>query len=114
MKRTLIMGLLCAATAWSGGAQSALKNLENAYEVAASAMLLPDASGGELVVHSCPTCAAEFLPTNGDTQYQIGAGGKAMTLADFRGAVRKNPQALCTIIYRLDNKLVTRVTLFVR
>jgi hypothetical protein len=111
MKRTLIVALFCAAAAWSTGSQSALKNIENAYEVEAAAVLLPETAGGQMMVHPCPSCKTVFLPTDANTQYKVGPGGSAMSLADFRAAVKKSPKGLCTIIYRLDNKVVTHVNL---
>jgi hypothetical protein len=111
MKRTLIIALLSAAAAWSTGALSALRNVENAYELMASDVVLPDAEGGQLIVHPCPSCRTVFLPTDSSTQYQLSAGGATMKLADFRQLARKNSRALTTVIYRLDNKLVTHVVL---
>jgi hypothetical protein len=111
MKRTLIIGLLSAAVAWSGATHSALQNIENAYEIAASAMTLPQTDGGQLIVHPCSACKTVFLPTDASTQYRVGASGATVTLAEFRDAVRRNPKSLATVIYRLDNKTVSRIVL---
>jgi hypothetical protein len=111
MKRTLIIALLTATAALSNGAQGALRNVENAYEVMASAVVLPDAEGGQLILHPCPTCKTVFLSTDVNTRYQLSASGAPMKLAQFRELAGKNQQALTTVIYRLDNKLVTHIVL---
>jgi hypothetical protein len=113
MNRSFWIAFAAAAALWSTGAQSTVKNVENAYEITVSQMLLPDAANGQVIIRRCSSCAAVLLRTDAATAYQLGARFKPVSLADFRAAAKKDGNQMVVVYYRLDSKVVTRMVLAV-
>lgn len=111
MNRRILLTLSAAALLWSAGAESALQNVENAYEISPAQMVLPASDVGQLTIRQCITCKPVLLATNAQTVYLIGTHSAPVPLAKFRAAASKNDKQLVVVYYRLDSKIVTRVVL---
>ncbi len=113
MNRSFWIALAATAALWSAGAQSALRNIENAYEIKVSQMLLPDSPTGQVIIRQCSSCKAVLLGTNASTTYQIGLRSPPVPMAQFRAEAQKDGNRLVVVFYGIDSKVVTRMVLAV-
>ena len=111
-KRTWLV-LTAALALWSGAAQSALTNLENAYETDMAHVRLPSGTPGDLVVDPCPACQSVRLKVNAQTQYRVGRSSPPVSLTAFRQAVETQgaEKRLLVVYYNLESLIVTRIVL---
>jgi len=110
----LIVAVACLAVA--AAADATLTSVENAYESSPRDVRLPIVESGLLTVLPCSGCQPVSLRTTAETLYFIGGPDKEpASLADMREAVQRAPSAeSLLVIYRLEDKVVTRVILDLR
>jgi len=108
----LAAGLLLAAAT---PARAVLKAVEQAYELAPSAVRVPTASDAPLTVFPCAKCRAVPLRVKATTAWYVTSPpGQATSQAEFLKALRAagaNPRALIYVYYEPRTRHVTRLVL---
>ena len=113
MKTRLQITLVAAALAlWSTAAPASIKNIENAYESDPAHVVLPAASGGQIIIRECSGCTPVVLRVDAATRYFVGASNPPVTLAALRTAAADGAASrLLTVFYSLETGIVTRIVL---
>ncbi len=114
MKRTGFALIGTAVVLATTPAHAALKTIEQAYELAASAVVLPAGATGSLLVRPCSGCQQEILQVTAATRCFIRPGSAAVSLADARKAAAKaadRRQASIFVYYDPKTRNVRRLVL---
>lgn len=103
--------LLAALLAWapSALAQQGVAVFEDAYEVQAKDVQLPDQIGRSLYVTPCSGCAPEAFELDERTVFFHGQN--TVSLPEFRELLRANPRAGVYVFFRIGGKDVTRMVI---
>ena len=105
---TLVLGLFAAT------AHGALRAVEEAYELALSAVGLPASQDGYLTLRPCERCRPEVLRVTSETIYATAPANPAVDLEQFRkaaGKVTLRSRALVYVYYDPRSRRVRRLVL---
>lgn len=104
----LLLGMLCLPPAGA-----TLQVVEQAFELRAQQVALPDVAEAPLTVRTCPDCKATVLRVTGGTQWFVGAGSRqaqsqAAVMEVFR-QVAPSSRTLVYVYYEPGSGQVTRI-----
>lgn len=92
-------------------AGATLQVVEQAFELRANEVALPDVAEAPLTVRTCPDCKATVLRVTGDTRWFVGAGSRqAQSQAAVLDVFRQVAARRGTLVYLYYEPVTRRVT----
>lgn len=97
----LVVAAAAMSSAYAQHKPSKLVTVNEAQEVAASAITLPATESGLAVFATCAGCPAKGFPASAATKYYLNR--TPVKLADLRAAILTTPDAVLTVKYSVRN-----------